>query len=987
MQRLFPAVNQFELKDGHLNVAGQLNIFYEGTDDRADIFDEDGTQLAQPVILDNNGRSRGLFVDGDRVYRLEVLDSDGGLLYTVRKMTPCGGGDGSGTTSYTVVSSDGTVKVTKHIIGNTIAFDLSADVHDEPSNWAGRFDFICAIDGDSAWHELEASSFLGTMEYDGGYAADKDFVADIAASVQWTQGDADATRTVDLMAMFTVDGSTVSTQEGQVDPTEPRGRVSFHWKGEVEKGQVLDCRLFARCAERVDIPLSGRVYINEECDGIVGGGGGGGGGTSYAAGDYVDPVALAADIISVTGVQPQSGMTAYQPVSAMDDYAKTTALTAYVTKNTFNIFSSDVTNDITAISAAITGCTGATGDYVQKSSISAQSAQWNEVSAKLDSSAFNPGDFYPMTGNPSGFLTSVNMAGYATTAYVDSAVSSKLDSTAFNPNAFYPSGNPSGFITGVDLSNYATTAYVDSSVSGKLDSTAAYTPTFGYSGTAISSIDGSSLAGLGGGGHTYTGISPVVVNNLNDTISLSTTGLGVDGDTMSAWVSGDDVVIGVKPGTFQPSGDYISATESSNFITTSQSSQFITSTAGLAYESSVSAKMDASASSNFYPMTGNPSGFITGVDLSNYATTAYVDSSISGKLDSSSQVVTAIGVAAGAISSINNYGISAGTANSAGTALHDSAGRALTSMATKAEASGIANAYASGKLDESAFSSVSGTFLTSVDLSPYQTTADMSGYLQTSESANYYPVNNPSGFITGVDLSDYATTAYVDSSVSSKLDSTAFDPDAFYPSGNPSGFITGVDLSDYATTAYVDSSVSGKLDASATSDFYSTSNPSGFLTAAYSPTFGYDGTAISSIDGSALAGGGGVDSSTVSAIASAYAESAASSKLDSTATSDFYSTSNPSGFITGVDLSDYATTAYVDSSVSSKLDASATSDFYPMTGNPSGFLTAAYAPTFGYSGTAISSIDGSAVYDVSAQDGITALSAEIGDIYTILQSI
>ena len=476
-------------------------------------------------------------------------------------------------------------------------------------------------------------------------------------------------------------------------------------------------------------------------------------------------------------------------------------------------------------------------------------------------------------------------------------------------------------------------------------------------------------------------------------------------------------------------------------------------------------KLDASASSSFYP-SDNPSGFLTGVDLSNYATTAYVDSSISGKLDSSSQVVTSIGVAAGALSSINNYGLSAGTANSAGTALYDSAGRTLTSMVTKAEASSIANGYASGKLDTSAFSSVSGTFLTSVDLTPYQTTADMSGYLQTSESSNYYPTSNPSGFVTGVDLSDYATTAYVDSSVSSKLDSTAFDPNAFYPSGNPSGFLTGVDLSDYATkeyvdssvsskldttafnsgdfystsnpsgfltavdlspyqttagmtaylgtaesanyyptsnpsgfvtgidlsdyattayvdssvsgkldstafnsgdfypadnpsgfitgvnlsdyatTAYVDSSVSSKLDSSATSDFYSTSNPSGFLTAAYTPTFGYDGTAISSIDGSALAGGGGVDESTVSAIASAYAESAASSKLDSSATSDFYSTSNPSGFI-----------------------------------------TAAYSPTFAYSGTAISSIDGSAVYDVSAQDGITALSAEIGDIKTILQSI
>jgi hypothetical protein len=68
-------------------------------------------------------------------------------------------------------------------------------------------------------------------------------------------------------------------------------------------------------------------------------------------------------------------------------------------------------------------------------------------------------------------------------------------------------------------------------------------------------------------------------------------------------------------------------------------------------------------------------------------------------------------------------------------------------------------------------------------------------------------------------------------------------------------------------------------------------------------------------------GGGGVDSATVSAIASSYAESAVSSKLDASASSDFYSTSNPSGFITGIDLSNYATTAYVDSSISSFVDS------------------------------------------------------------------
>lgn len=108
----------------------------------------------------------------------------------------------------------------------------------------------------------------------------------------------------------------------------------------------------------------------------------------------------------------------------------------------------------------------------------------------------------------------------------------------------------------------------------------------------------------------------------------------------------------------------------------------------------------------------------------------------------------------------------------------------------------------------------------------------------------------------------------------------------------------------------------------------------------------YNGSgSISGISGSAIAGG--VDSAAVSSIVSSYVsskvdksafdnccssvQSALSGKLDASASGqfqpsgDYYSASNPSGFITGVDLSDYAK----ESSLSSKLDASASSQFAP----------------------------------------------------------
>lgn len=65
-------------------------------------------------------------------------------------------------------------------------------------------------------------------------------------------------------------------------------------------------------------------------------------------------------------------------------------------------------------------------------------------------------------------------------------------------------------------------------------------------------------------------------------------------------------------------------------------------------------------------------------------------------------------------------------------------------------------------------------------------------------------------------------SAYVESGVSSKLDSSASS--SFYTTANESGFVD---------SAYVDSAFSGKMDSSASSSFYTTANESGFVDSAY----------------------------------------------------------------------------------------------------------------------------------------------------------
>lgn len=103
-----------------------------------------------------------------------------------------------------------------------------------------------------------------------------------------------------------------------------------------------------------------------------------------------------------------------------------------------------------------------------------------------------------------------------------------------------------------------------------------------------------------------------------------------------------------------------------------------------------------------------------------------------------------------------------------------------------ADVSAIASAYATGKQDALTFGYDAEDKISSIDgsaiaggaggIDSATCSAIASAYAESAVSAvsgDYYSTSNPSSFITGVDLSPYATTAYVDSSVSSKADSSA----------------------------------------------------------------------------------------------------------------------------------------------------------------------------------------------------------------------
>ena len=264
---------------------------------------------------------------------------------------------------------------------------------------------------------------------------------------------------------------------------------------------------------------------------------------------------------------------------------------------------------ITGISGTAIGGQGGT-DSATVSAIASAYAE-SAASGKLDNSASST--WYPMTGNPSGFLTGVDLSPYA----YASSVSAKLDASA--SSQFAPAGDyqPSG--------DYA----FNSSVSSKLDQSA-FTA---YTATAA--------------GHTYAGISPVVVDNTANTVSLDATAVHLD-SSMTAYTSAGSGFIGVNANM----DAFVKTADMSGYIPTSESSKY----QGTA---DMSSYIPTSESSNYY-QASNPSSFVTTGEMS-----SAIASSVSGKLDASAQVVTSTAGIGQYVNKVNGSSISAGTADRA----------------------------------------------------------------------------------------------------------------------------------------------------------------------------------------------------------------------------------------------------------------------------------------------------------------------------------
>lgn len=162
-------------------------------------------------------------------------------------------------------------------------------------------------------------------------------------------------------------------------------------------------------------------------------------------------------------------------------------LSAYLKVSAFTGYSANLDTKLTNTFNELSGATS-----------SLQASAQDLYNTKMDKSFSS--NFYPMTGNPSGFLTSET--DWSDT--IKNASSNAYNqATAYGSNNFYPLvGNPSGFLTShQSLAGYATTGalYNTSSIlSGAIDYVSANS-----------------------NGHTYTGINPIQVDNVNNEISIT----------------------------------------------------------------------------------------------------------------------------------------------------------------------------------------------------------------------------------------------------------------------------------------------------------------------------------------------------------------------------------------------------------------------------------------------------------------------------------
>lgn len=477
------------------------------------------------------------------------------------------------------------------------------------------------------------------------------------------------------------------------------------------------------------------------------------------------------------------------------------------------------------------------------------------------------------------FASAAQLSDYATSQDLENGLADKLDKTA--SAEFYPMDtNPSGYLVTSDLSTYATREYVQQETSGKVDAVEGK----GLSTNDYTDSDKDVVALTSTVIPAGTDASNQLINELGLSTAMADFG-GFKKSTPDA--SG-------KPTESDPSTKIIYLTYVSSAAAPDKYNEWIWDSdlndyeligdttldlTGYATETYVnqhtSGKIDWASSGQFY-LASNPDEFIDSTALEPYAQTTYVVAGLNKKFDTSAMSAYAESAWVAA-----NFQYAGQFVTSAGF------NEAIAEYYKKNETSGAAELTV-----EFAKYQLEGDYVTSAGLTEKLT--------NTSAWANetFQPVGP---YATTTDLDNTSAWAKATFASASQLDD-------YYPDTNPSGFLTNEALTGLATETYVQSQTSGKLDKSSSGAFYLATNPDHFVTSGELSTL------------------------------SAKIESDIPS-LEGYATEEWvgqqgYLTSVPSEYVTDTEMG-----TAIETATSGKMDKSTSAQFYPRSTNPEHYVT------------------------------------------------
>ena len=631
LQPLFPLEKQFQGKSGRNLTGGYLMVFLSGTDDHATTYsDYNGTLNPERIVLDDNGRAV-VICDADLYYRLEVYDEEGMLLWTEEPVA-CTGGGAAAAQVVTVESTDGSVDVTKTVVGSNTYFDLSTTVvMDEPLDWI-KASVSSISDG-----QVVPAHDEGTM-----YTT-VDGIAVVAGRFYHTTTWLDIVPSGNGINYETVsvsmrlNGTALWTREFDIDnsladpvPLEVSYDFDCQADGYVDF-EVAGVSSFSSANLSTQFHRIYNGYSSEYAK------------KTWVGNYFVQNSSLNIQSGTITGISgtPIGGIAEATVSSIASSYAESAA-SSKLESSAFSDYTATaltgIQQDTGAISAAVSAVTGLTGNYIDWSASGTFQPSGNYVSGE---------DFSAYTASA---LTGLQQDTAGISAAVSSLETSKVDQSAFDACCSAVGAQVSALSSDVSSIQQDTGA-ISAAVSGLTGTYIQYADLESASGK-ITGISGTALWG----GHEYSGIWPIVVDNTADKISAVNRTLAVD-ETMTGYASGDSAVIGVNTSTvlsglsayqltadmsgYQPSGDYAYNSALNDYQLTADMSAYQPS-GDYAYNSSLGDYQPTSAMTA-YQLSGD---YAYNSSLSDYqpvsGMTAYqpsgnylVPDDISGKADSS----------------------------------------------------------------------------------------------------------------------------------------------------------------------------------------------------------------------------------------------------------------------------------------------------------------------------------------------------------------